>query len=51
MTKHALNSYLALSITFDELGNVCDEYEADGHDADVLRLEPRVGKKAMIYPA
>ena len=52
MTKHALNSFLALSITFaNELGNICDEYEADGHKiAEVLRLEPRVGKKAMIYP-
>ncbi len=52
MTKHALNSFLALSVTFaNELGNLCDEVGADGHRlADVLRLEPRVGPKAMLKP-
>ncbi len=52
MSKHALNAYLALSITFaNELGNLCDEVGADGFAlADILRLEPRVGKKAMLYP-
>ena len=52
MTKHALNSYLALSICFgNELGNLCDEVGADGHRiAEVLRMEPRVGTKAMLFP-
>ena len=46
MTKHALNAYLALSISFgNELGNLCDEVGADGHQiAEVLRMEPRVGR-------
>lgn len=52
MTKHALNSFLALSICFaNELGNLCDEVGADGHRlAEVLRLEPRIGAKAMLFP-
>lgn len=52
MTKHALNSYLALSVTFgNELGNLCDEIGADGHEiAKMLKLEPRVGKQAMLRP-
>jgi len=52
MTKHALNSFLATSICFaNELGNLCDEVGADGRRiADILRLEPRIGPKAMLYP-
>ena len=52
MTKHALNAFLATSICFaNELGNLCDEVGADGHRiAEVLRLEPRVGVKAMLFP-
>jgi len=52
MTKHALNAYLALSICFgNELGNLCDEVGADGHRiAEVLRMEPRVGTEAMLFP-
>mgnify|MGYP001438888409 FL=1 len=52
MTKHALNAYLALSISFgNELGNLCDEVGADGHRiAEVLRMEPRVGREAMLFP-
>ena len=52
MTKHALNAFLATSVTFaNELGNLCDEVGADGHRiAEVLRLEPRVGPKAMLFP-
>ena len=52
MSKHALNGFLALSITFaNELGNLCDEVGADGHRlAEVLRLEPRIGSKAMLFP-
>jgi UDPglucose 6-dehydrogenase len=52
MTKHALNGFLAMSITFaNELGNLCDEVGADGHRlAEILRLEPRIGPKAMLYP-
>ena len=52
MTKHALNAFLATSVTFaNELGNLCDELGADGHKlAEVLRLEPRIGPKAMLFP-
>ena len=52
MTKHALNGFLAMSITFgNELGNLCDELGADGHRlAEVLRLEPRIGSSAMLFP-
>jgi UDPglucose 6-dehydrogenase len=52
MTKHALNAFLATSICFaNELGNLCDEVGADGRRiAEVLRLEPRVGSKAMLFP-
>ena len=52
MTKHALNAFLATSICFaNELGNLCDEVGADGQRiAEVLRLEPRIGPKAMLFP-
>ncbi len=52
MTKHALNSFLAVSICFaNELGNLCDEVGANGFRlAEVLRLEPRIGAKAMLFP-
>lgn len=52
MAKHALNSFLALSICFaNEIGNLCDLLGADGYKlAEVLRLEPRIGAKAMLFP-
>jgi UDPglucose 6-dehydrogenase len=52
MTKHALNTFLATCITFaNELGNICDEVGADGHKVgEMLRLEPRIGSKAMLFP-
>lgn len=52
MVKHALNTFLAGTITFaNELGNLCDEVGADGHRiAEILRREPRVGPKAMLFP-
>jgi UDPglucose 6-dehydrogenase len=52
MTKHALNAFLAMSVCFaNEIGNVCDEIGADGHRlAEILRLEPRVGPKALLFP-
>ena len=52
MLKHALNAFLALSITFaNELGNLCDKIGVDGHRlGKLLRLEPRIGAKAMLMP-
>ncbi|RPH74883.1 UDP-glucose/GDP-mannose dehydrogenase family protein [bacterium] len=52
MTKHALNAFLAISVCFgNELGNLCDEVGADAQQiATALRLEPRIGAKAMLFP-
>lgn len=52
MLKHALNAYLAVTVTFaNELGNICDCVGADGKlVGDLLRLDPRVGPKAMLSP-
>jgi UDPglucose 6-dehydrogenase len=52
MLKHALNAFLAVNICFaNELGNLCDALGADGvRLAELLRLEPRVGPKAMLMP-
>ena len=52
MIKHALNSFLAVNICFaNELGNICDAVGADGKRVgEVLRLEPRVGARAMLLP-
>lgn len=52
MTKHALNAFLAVSVCFaNELGNICDAVGADGIKlAQALRLEPRIGSKAMLFP-
>jgi len=52
MIKHALNGFLGLSISFaNELGNICDAVGADGKRVgEILRLEPRVGAKAMLLP-
>ena len=50
MIKHALNAYIGITICFgNEIGSLCDEVGADGHKiAEVLKLEERVGKKAML---
>jgi UDPglucose 6-dehydrogenase len=52
MLKHALNGFLAVGICFaNELGNICDAVGADGKRVgELLRLEPRVGSKAMLTP-
>lgn len=52
MIKHALNGFLGTCITFaNELGNICDAVGADGKRVgEILRLEPRVGTKAMLLP-
>jgi UDPglucose 6-dehydrogenase len=52
MVKHALNSFLAVCICFaNEVGNICDEVGADGKRVgEILRLEPRVGARAMLLP-
>src|SRR3989338_5973043 len=52
MVKHGLNAFLGMSIAFgNELGNICDEVHVDGKRvAEVLRKEPRIGSKAMLFP-
>jgi len=52
MTKHALNAFLATSISFiNEIANLCDEVGADAlRVAEALRLDSRIGPKAMLKP-
>lgn len=52
MVKHALNAFLATSVCFaNELGNLCDAVGADGYVvAEMLRLEPRIGPRALLFP-
>jgi len=52
MLKHALNGFLALSISFiNEVGNLCVKVDADGHRlGQLLKLDPRVGAMALTKP-
>jgi len=52
MTKHALNAFLATSISFgNEIGNLCDEVGADAVKvATALRTEGRIGGKIPLFP-
>ncbi len=52
MTKHAINAYLATSISFiNEIANLCDLVGADAFQvADALRLDSRIGAKAPLNP-
>ncbi len=52
MTKHALNAFLATSISFgNEIANLCDEVGADAIKvATALRTEGRIGAKIPLLP-
>lgn len=52
MTKHAINAFLATSITFaSEIANLCDEAGADAlRVAEALRLDSRIGPGAPLHP-
>lgn len=52
MTKHALNAFLATSISFaNEIANLCDEVGADALKvAEALRSDSRIGSKARLLP-
>jgi UDPglucose 6-dehydrogenase len=52
MTKHALNAFLAVCVTFgNEIADISDEVGADAEQVmKVLRKEQRVGPRAMILP-
>ena len=52
MTKHALNAFLATSISFaNEIGNLCDEVGADAFKvAEALASDDRIGPKLPLKP-
>lgn len=52
MTKHALNSFLATSISFvNEIADVCERTGADILDVvGALKADPRVGPNAFLSP-
>lgn len=52
MVKHALNSFLALSITFiNEIARLCEHVGADAKEvAAGLKSEPRIGARAYLGP-
>jgi len=52
MVKHALNTFLATSITFiNEIANLSDRLGADAVAVGkALKLDTRIGKKALLMP-
>jgi UDPglucose 6-dehydrogenase len=52
MTKHAINSFLAMEICFiNEIAQICERVGATATDVSVgLKSEPRVGPLAYLYP-
>jgi UDPglucose 6-dehydrogenase len=52
MTKHALNAFLATSITFiNEIADLCEEVGADAKEVERgLKSESRIGPKAYLGP-
>jgi UDPglucose 6-dehydrogenase len=52
MVKHAINSYLALSITFiNEIKDICIKTGANPQDVSIgLKSDSRIGKKAYLNP-
>jgi UDPglucose 6-dehydrogenase len=52
MTKHALNAFLATSITFiNEIAAVCEQVGADASEVERgLKSEARIGPKAYLSP-
>jgi len=52
MSKHALNAFLATSVTFiNEIATLCERVGADAAEVEAaLRSEPRIGKHAYIRP-
>jgi UDPglucose 6-dehydrogenase len=52
MIKHAINSFLALSISFmNEIARVCEQVGADAREVERgLKSEPRIGPKAYLSP-
>lgn len=52
MTKHALNAFLAISVTFaNEVAILCEEVGADAKEVERgLKSESRIGPKAYLSP-
>jgi UDPglucose 6-dehydrogenase len=52
MIKHAINSFLALSITFmNEIARICEKVDADAREVERgLKSEARIGPKAYLSP-
>jgi UDPglucose 6-dehydrogenase len=52
MTKHALNAFLATSVTFiNELARICEKVGADAKEVERgLKSEARIGPKAYLGP-
>jgi UDPglucose 6-dehydrogenase len=52
MVKHALNSFLALSITFiNEIARLCEHTGADAKEVSIgLKSDPRIGPNAYLGP-
>lgn len=52
MTKHAINAFLALSVTFiNEIAGLCEEVGANARQVERgLRTEQRIGPRAYLSP-
>ncbi len=52
MTKHAINSFLAISVCFaNEIASVCEQTGADAKEVERgLKTESRIGPKAYLSP-
>jgi UDPglucose 6-dehydrogenase len=52
MTKHAINCFLAMSVSFaNELASICEVSGANAHEvASGLKSESRIGEKAYVGP-
>lgn len=52
MTKHALNAFLATSVTFiNEIATICEQVGADASEVERgLKSETRIGPKAYLGP-
>ncbi len=50
MVKHALNAFLAVSITFtNEIATICENVGADASEVEAgLRSDPRIGQRAYV---
>jgi len=52
MTKHAINAFLAISVTFaNEIASICELVGADAKEVERgLKTESRIGSKAYVSP-